>query len=40
MAIMENEKAILLIGNERINEIANRLRDYEKDDLLFLYREL
>lgn len=39
MAIMENEKAILLIGNERINEIANRLRDYEKDDLLFLYRE-
>lgn len=38
MAIMENKKAILLIGNERINEIANRLRDYEKDDLLFLYR--
>lgn len=39
MTIMENEKAVLLTGDKRLNEIANRLRDYEKDDLLFLYRE-
>lgn len=39
MAIMENEKAINLTGNERINEIINRLNDYEKSDLLCLYRE-
>ena len=39
MAIMENEKAINLTGNERINEIINRLNDYEKNDLLYIYRE-
>lgn len=39
MAIMENEKAINLTGNERINEIINRLNDYENDDLLCIYRE-
>lgn len=39
MAIMENKKAVNLTGNERINEIVNRLNDYEKSDLLCIYRE-
>lgn len=39
MAIMENEKAIWLTGDERVNEIINRLRDYKEIDLLDIYRE-
>jgi hypothetical protein len=39
MAIMENEKAIWLTGDGRVNEIIDRLRDYRDSDLLYLYRE-
>lgn len=39
MAIMENEKAIWLTGDGRVNEIIDRLRDYRNSDLLCLYRE-
>lgn len=39
MAIMENEKAIWLTGDGRVNEVVDRLRDYRDSDLLYLYRE-
>ena len=36
---MENEKAIWLTGDGRVNEIVDRLRNYRDSDLLYLYRE-